>query len=364
MRLDAWRRIRALRAEPIGNASDPSRVDDFRGALAQAEELADAADAAGYASNALPLFYAAEQCGRAVLEAHWRGNIADLSGHGLSYRLAQDTADPSKPDRNILRGRVIPARGKDGSFQAVCDAVGSPRLAGPVELGALWTANPDLREIKIPAQFGEWQPAISFGVGPRRAYDGMDGRPADPSKARTATGGFVALPIHMPGETVADVKQILGRYASLADAGVIVQGPTGGVLGADSALVERGYARDGRPILTAAKTAQFSLTFEEFWAAENALYSIVEIDHVRSEPFQAHWIGHALPDLCGQPAPHPLMLWWALLLGLSTLVRYHPGVWTGAINSDASVLADPFQRLIDAAAECVPVRLVEALTVK
>ena len=61
MRTDAWRDIRALRAILTGMAAaHAKRSATFRAALRQAEELAFAANAAGHASSALPLFYAVE----------------------------------------------------------------------------------------------------------------------------------------------------------------------------------------------------------------------------------------------------------------------------------------------------------------
>lgn len=56
------------------------------------------------------------------------------------------------------------------------------------------------------------------------------------------------------------------------------------------------------------------------------------------------------------------MLWWALLLGLSSLARYDPARWTAAIDLDASDLAVSFERVLDIAEQRVPARILEALT--
>ncbi len=117
MQSDVWRDIRALRAAPIVKAADADgRKLTFRTALRQAEELATAASAAGYATSALPLFYAVEQVGHAIC-AMRRDEVYPPT-HGLSFFLEHR-------EKNILRGQVKPSE-RDGTFQAVCDAQWSP----------------------------------------------------------------------------------------------------------------------------------------------------------------------------------------------------------------------------------------------
>lgn len=41
------------------------------------------------------------------------------------------------------------------------------------------------------------------------------------------------------------------------------------------------------------------------------------------------------------------MLWWSLLLGLSSLARYEPGAWTVALDLDRSELAVGLERVLD-----------------
>jgi len=54
-------------------------------------------------------------------------------------------------------------------------------------------------------------------------------------------------------------------------------------------------------------------------------------------------------------------LWWALLLGLSRLVRYYPAVWVRAIDLDESILGSPLRQVLDVAIERVPARVLDAL---
>ena len=66
-------------------------------------------------------------------------------------------------------------------------------------------------------------------------------------------------------------------------------------------------------------------------------------------------------SLQGVRAPHPLMLWWALLYGLSSLARYEPATWTAALDLDRSEIAVGLERVLDLAEEHVPKRVLREL---
>jgi YaaC-like protein len=81
---EAWRALRRLRADPPGRAADAAdRRQVFQAALAQAEELWDAAAAAGAASRPLPLFYCLSQAGRALCAAWDETDNWQPRAHGL-----------------------------------------------------------------------------------------------------------------------------------------------------------------------------------------------------------------------------------------------------------------------------------------
>src|SRR5687768_9894874 len=84
-----WRAVRHRRSRPPGLAEgDQDRTDVFQAALAQSEELWDAAAAAGPASRPLPLFYCLSQAGRAVCAA-WTGGAGwRPESHGLRRRVS------------------------------------------------------------------------------------------------------------------------------------------------------------------------------------------------------------------------------------------------------------------------------------
>jgi hypothetical protein len=56
-----------------------------------------------------------------------------------------------------------------------------------------------------------------------------------------------------------------------------------------------------------------------------------------------------------------LLLWWGLLLGLSTFARYEPAAWTAAIDPEVSPLAVALERVLDIAQERIPSRVLAAL---
>lgn len=69
----------------------------------------------------------------------------------------------------------------------------------------------------------------------------------------------------------------------------------------------------------------------------------------------------AFPAIGGSDEPGFMSLWWALLLGLSSLVRYEPSMWSAAIDVDRLTLAVPLEQLCETAALVVPQFLVIAL---
>lgn len=82
-------------------------------------------------------------------------------------------------------------------------------------------------------------------------------------------------------------------------------------------------------------------------------------EHRRNIPRQL--LGFALPEIGGVPCPHPLMLWWALLVGLPSLTRYEPAAWSAAVDLDRSEMAVPLEQVLGLAEERLPARILDAL---
>jgi hypothetical protein len=181
----------------------------------------------------------------------------------------------------------------------------------------------------------------------------------DPSATPIATGGHLAAWVDVPGRTAGDVMRTLEVYPTLRGARPLKQGPSGAVWAEDEDEVER----QGVPTvgLNVAFEIDSQLMIDQFWARQRSMASFIEVD--RSQPAwpAPHLIGYALPELGGGEAPYPLMLWWALLYGLSSLARYEPAAWTQAVDRDRSALAVPLERVLDRAAERVPERVHDAV---
>src|SRR5437016_4640345 len=124
-----WDWLRMTRSNLPGLAArDSDRAGLYQAALQQFEELMRAAESCGPASRPLPLFYALTQAGRAVVAV--RGGPAHKT-HGLTLE------DPQQdPLDTVVRYSLQNAK-MPGHFQAVAQAVKSPALNGPVEIGAL-----------------------------------------------------------------------------------------------------------------------------------------------------------------------------------------------------------------------------------
>jgi hypothetical protein len=346
----AWRDIQALRAEPTGVAArDADRKKTFRAALRQAEELAEAAEVVSYAAKPIQLFYSLSQAGRALAAARsphpWM-----LRSHGLECQSA---------GMNVLAATVDPVGGTQAAFQTITAAAGSPALAGKAQIGALWAANPDLVGVPIRAELGrgQWPAALSYGLGTRDV--GRIGPAAiDPRQMQTTTGGRVHTTLDVSGDTGEQIARALGAYPSLAGAAALT--PSSDRYVGPAEPVERIRTADGQQGVRIGRDAPGTIPMAEYWELEDSLYSVVEVDP-RFPTRPPSFIGYAIPAIAGGPSPLPMLLWWALLLGLSSLARYEPVAWTTAIDLDASPLAVHLQAVLDIAAEWAPARILESL---
>jgi hypothetical protein len=104
------------------------------------------------------------------------------------------------------------------------------------------------------------------------------------------------------------------------------------------------------------------ISMADLWRRHDGFASFTEVDD-QVPPFpRPTVIGYSLPELAGDLCPMPLMLWWALLIGLSSLARYRPAAWTAAIDLDQSALAVSLERVLDVATARLPWRIFQALT--
>jgi hypothetical protein len=177
-----------------------------------------------------------------------------------------------------------------------------------------------------------------------------------------ATGGLIRATVNTPGDTAEQVAQGLEAYPTFAGAAVLKSDPSTGERYADAAeIITRTPTPDGQLGVLIAKDAPPQMSLADHWRLENTLYTVVEVDRrFPALPNPSH-VGYALPAIADGPSPLPLMLWWALLLGLSSLARYEPATWTAAVDLDTSPLAVDLHAVLDIAAERVPARILDSL---
>jgi len=288
------------------------------------------------------------QAGRAIAAAR----LADewtLRGHGV-------TAKPD-PDQPVLETTVGPQGGAQTSLAGVARAIDSAPLAGAATLGELWAANPDLKDVEIRIEGETWPRALKLEIGPQGiAPPGSPIGVKDPEQEMISTGGHVGFSVELKGRTAGEVSKELALYPSLADAYALSDGHRVELAGEDPIPVQD---YDGTPRVQIATECEKQSTFVDWWAGQQAMASYVEAD--RSQPPDLfggpHLIGWALPALGGGDSPSPLMLWWALLYGLSILARYEPAVWTSALDLEQSPLAVGLEQVLRVAEERIPERV-------
>jgi hypothetical protein len=314
--------IRRTRARPPSHAREDDRRETYGTALEQFEELLGAAEAASPGVRPLPLFYALSQAGRAIAAAYlphdWK-----LQGHGIGC--------PDLSVSNVLDLMIKPSRGgpvdKSDSFHGVCDATASGAPAHPIKLGALWMALPEVsRLIADVPEVKQWADALLV-----LPHDDVMSPLWDPTRVNAS----LVSTRHALAVSLADE---LGDY------------PYG-----DETRVQ--HINDGRIV---AKHTPMGPALDVSWPSEkadvggrhNTLHRIAP-----TAPGGDHWWRPRI----GDAAMNDLMMWWALLFGLSMLTRYEPAGWNAMLDLDEGPLSSHLVRLMDAAVDVVPSLVLEVL---
>lgn len=307
--MSAWQSIRLLRAQPPRRVTD-DRLGVFVSALEQSEQLMRAARDIGSAARPLPLFYALSQAGRAIAAAHLPGNAWRLAGHGLTVPpqdnvtdLVQRVVEPRAESKKLL------ALSRRASFQGVADAVGSEKLTGRVELGAVWAAIPELIEPvpQIPARDRSW----------RRVLVVFDEQWNTDPATRAGMGGLYRLGMLVTGlprgATPQELLDEIAHYPAAATAQPKTRDNQGRV------EVVKAWTPTGE------FCAAFSFTGPE--AFHPGLDEVTPLYRGRRL---------LIPRLEDRDFLSPLMLWWLLLFGLSSVARYDPELWVAALDVNSS----------------------------
>jgi hypothetical protein len=308
--------IQALRAAPPGLAEGRgARRRVFGAALGQWDALLGASAVVDPAASPILLFYALSQAGRAVCAAYTSGQPWRATGHGLKI---------GSPGKSIGETIVSPDGGPDTSFAMFCRALQAAPLSEPTTLGALWAANPQIESVEELG--GGYPPTLSLsliGSGDRSV----------PSTRATIAGDIAA---DLPDDTDDAAIKLAQR---LADYPGVARG-----------LVVRSHpSRDGEPEV------------EVGWQDEAG--TSIPVDHVAPGLGGPESGGFLRPGLnkVGDVLPG-LPLWWATLLALSSLARYHPEQWGDALNRDKATTAIPIEEALNIGREVLPWLLLATLS--
>jgi hypothetical protein len=318
----------------------PARVEGeresvFVSALEQAEQLMRAAANVGPAASPLLLFYAISQAGRAIAAARlddpWR-----LSGHGLKTPAAGRTS------AGLLRRVVTPDRrgaskGRLQSFAGVAEATGSGQLTSGLELGAVWAAIPELMPPlpQPPLDDETWRRPLRVF---RPTFDPAHQMLADMRPLELLIDG---LP---PDAKLESLVQELAHYPTAVDAYM----PHTQGMHRDSIVSQ--VSPQGQPLPV-------------FCWPDVPTNIQLRAEHLNAIAPDYRRLGTRLlfPRAGGKHALSPLMLWWVLLFGLSSIARYDPELWIAALDINNSQLAVPIEAALAAALEALPELILNAL---
>ncbi len=315
-RQTVWRQIRALRSRPPGRAGKgEQRRRVFGSALEQAEQLLTAAEAAGYASRPILLFYGLSQAGRAIAASTAADNNSyQLSGHGIkAHNLGH---------RTPLAKVTVKDDGR-GSFTQLAHLLGSISLREGTPLGQLWATIPDLRATPLGPATAQYLPVLQLqreDAGDRPGIAewivGLSERP----------GGY--SPKNISEE---DLLAVLGGYPTLA-----------------------GSLPFGEEIWIKPLAGHESMCTIRCWP--------YAFPGRRDQPYRDDYDRWVFPPLDDRGKPlHPLLAWWALLFALSMLARYEPASWISHLDVDASPNAVPLEAALDQALHTCPELVLHAI---
>ena len=300
------RRLQALRADPPGWATSGARRGVFGAALEQWDALHSASAEVVPAASPILLFYALSQAGRAVCAANIRGQPFQSRGHGLRI---------GDPAGEIGATPVVPEGSANTSFAMFCRATGSAGLTGATTLGALWAANPKL------------DVAPRLGDHDIRAFE-LTQISGDPP-TRVLISGEPAR--ELPENEDDAALELARRMAAYPE------------IGSDFVVSNSSprISRDGGPQV------------EVGWRNTDGTAKAADL--------KVSGYGRPNSGLFLRPSLNAqndvleyLPLWWATLLAVSSLARYHPEAWSAALDRDKSREAVPIEEALDIGREMLP----------
>lgn len=217
---------------------------------------------------------------------------------------------------------------ESGAFVTLSKTLKSPTWRSPVAFAALWAALPDFRLKALH----RWSHPLALEIG----YAGHSTK----EEWHAMVYGIPAA--CLPAEPTDDhVAQWLdAHYPWLAGSGASIPNRADGISTEhDGRLVNAG--RSWRRELQPADSP------EDFVDRNTTVY--------RMQKWAFPVVGEA-----GGPT-HPLLLWWALLYGLSMRARYAPEAWLKDLDVDKTEYTVWLEEALDMAIDTVPLILLHAL---
>jgi hypothetical protein len=311
-------RLQSLRADPPGRAARPgARRSVFGAALDQWDALYAASEAVGPAASPILLFYALSQAGRALSAACIDGQPWRATGHGLHVDAPTDENAP------LGEALVLPDDKQDSSFRLFCTCIGSPTITVPTRLGALWAANPHAERV---AGLGDKD-------APSVALNRIDGEGGAPPTRAIINGDLLPGLSNDPQDAETQIMEWLKRYPSARGPLLVLSSP---------------HQHRGPEVIVT-------------WLREDGESRVLsDIAPPLSGRGSGAYLRPALND--AEDTLAPLAVWFATLLALSSLARYHPERWMRALQRDRSRLAIPIEETLDVGRELLPHLILRQLT--
>jgi hypothetical protein len=323
---ESWWAIRQLRSDPPGRATSGRRRDQFRSALEQSEQLFRAAAATSLATRPLLAFYGLSQASRAVLAAHRYGERWNPHGHGIT---AANTS-------GALEGVTSRDKGS-GLFDCLAAAMDSATLPEAVSLGSLVSSLPAFVN---PEPFSNIEGPRPLTIVPEHYNSG-----AVLSMTAVTTGWVHGLPTRVleAEDLRAAASECLDNYPTLV----------GWQIAGDPPYFPGHLAGDGVAVKLMWRLAEST-------SSDAVRSEVVTRNAIQPSRSGGAWIVPVSADGTDRVLA-PLVHWWAILHGLSTVVRYEPAVWRKHIDVDSSADAVGLDRLVQVALEDVPFHILQAL---
>jgi hypothetical protein len=336
--LTVWRHIRALRYRPPGRASSGERRDIFGSALEQAEQLFTAAQAVGYASRPILLFYGLSQAGRAIAAASTSADDDHfkLSGHGITTR----NLDSEELHEVTVIDNALGKQKDRGSFVQLASMLRSGTLPEGAPLGQIWTLIPDLRETPLYTHYTDYLPILTYK---NQAVSN-----------KLVTGIVSGLPYRLAETaTVEQIDAFLTHYPTL-------EGSRASPLVAE--LVTRNTSARSVSVCREWSRPADRLELFPITGRENSMSDWQIMEDRFTQPYRGDSERFIFPAVGGADRPlHPLLAWWALLFTLSMLARYEPASWTSHLARDESPNAVPIEAALDRGLHTCPELIAHAI---